>query len=51
MGMTHKEQELIQAKDLLEIKLEKLENQILELKGDKLNLQQQVSLLTLVRGE
>tara|TARA_R100000951_G_scaffold102776_2_gene95044 strand:- start:3642 stop:3791 length:150 start_codon:yes stop_codon:yes gene_type:complete len=49
--MTDKEQELIQAKDLLEIKLEKLKTQILELKADKLNLQQQVSLLTLVRGE
>ena len=44
-------QELIQAKDMLEIKLAKLEQQILELQADKRNLQQQVSLLQLVRGE
>ena len=44
-------QELTQAKDMLEMKLAKLEQQILELQADKRNLQQQVSLLQLVRGE
>jgi prefoldin subunit 5 len=51
MGMTHKEQELTQAKDMLQIKLERLEKEIEELKADKRNLQQQVSLLKFVRGE
>ena len=32
MGMTHKEQELTQAKDMLQIKLERLEKEIEELK-------------------
>ena len=44
-------EELIQAKDMLEIKQKELEQQIEELKADKRNLQQQVSLLQLVRGE
>ena len=43
--------ELTQAKDMLEIKQKELEQQIEELKADKRNLQQQVSLLQLVRGE
>lgn len=44
-------QELTQAKDMLEIKQKQLEEQIEELKADKRNLQQQVLLLQLVRGE
>ena len=44
-------QELTQAKDMLEIKQKELEQQIEELKADKRNLQQQVFLLQLVRGE
>lgn len=47
----NKIEELIQAKDMLEIKQKELEQQIEELKADKRNLQQQVSLLQLVRGE
>lgn len=49
--MMKKIEELIQAKDMLEIKQKELEQQIEELKADKRNLQQQVSLLQLVRGE
>lgn len=49
--MMKKIEELMQAKDMLEIKQKELEQQIEELKADKRNLQQQVSLLQLVRGE
>ena len=43
-------EELAQAKDMLEIKQKKLEEEIQELKADKRNLQQQVLLLQLVTG-